>query len=93
MLMTKALLRPFINRFTGDVKVMSKKDGSQLNEDWEMGKVVKNKDGKKVFRFKLDASMTDKRGKVHTGTAIVDLTETETPAAELEAVNEQPKAE
>ena len=90
MLMTKALLRPFINRFTGEIKIMSKKDGKQLSEDWAVGKTVKNKQGEKVFRFHLSAPVTGRDGKVHMGTAIVDLTETETPAEELEAVNEQP---
>lgn len=93
MLMTKALLRPFINRFTGDIKIMSKKDGKELNEDWAVGKVVKNQQGEKVFRFHLSAPVKGRDGKVHMGTAIVDLTETETPAEGLEAVSEQPKSE
>lgn len=92
MLMTKALLRPFINRFTGDIKVMSQKDGKQLSEDWAVAKVVKNKQGEKVFRFHLSSPVTGPDGKVHMGTAIVDLTENHEPV-ELEAVNEQPKPE
>lgn len=87
MLMTKAILYPFINRFTGDVQVLSKKDGKQLNEDWEHAKVVKNDKGEKVFRFKISAPLTGRDGKVHMGTAIVDLTEADVDPAELEAVN------
>lgn len=84
--MTKAKLFPFINRFTGDIKVMSRKDGKNLNEDWAGARMAKNAAGEKVFRFELDATVTGKDGKVHKGTAIVDLTEIETEV-ELEAVN------
>jgi hypothetical protein len=72
--MTKPLLRPFINKFTGEVKTLSRKDGKQLSKDWSMGKMTKNQDGNKVFRFELSADVTGKDGKVHRGTAIVDLT-------------------
>lgn len=84
--MTKAKLLPYINRFTGDCKVMTRKEGNQLNEDWARAKMVTNSEGKRVFRFKLDASVTGKDGKTHMGTAIVDLTENDMPA-ELEAVD------
>lgn len=93
MLMTKAKVYPFINRFTGDVQVMTKKQGKELSEDWQHAKVVKNKQGEKVFRFEISAPVKGRDGKVHTGTAIVDLTEIETPVEELEAVSEQPKPE
>lgn len=86
MLMTKAKLLPYINRFTGDVKIMSRKDGNELNEDWARAKMATNSEGKRVFRFKLDATVTDRNGKTHVGTAIVDLSENEMPA-ELEAVD------
>lgn len=89
MLMTKAKLLPYINRFTGDIKVMSKKDGKNLNEDWARAKMATNQEGKRVFRFKLDASVQGRDGKTHMGTAIVDLTESDVPL-ELEGVNEQP---
>jgi len=90
--MTKAKLLPFINRFTGDVKVMSRKDGKELNEDWARAKMATNDKGERVFRFKLDASHTDKHGKVHIGTAIVDLSETDEPV-ELEAQDGKRKPE
>lgn len=86
MLMTKARLYPFINRHSGDIKVMSKKDGGRLSEDWARARMAKNQEGKKVFRFELDASVRGRDGKIHTGTAIVDLTENEMPV-ELEAAN------
>lgn len=79
MLMTKALLRPYINRFTGEIQIMTKKQSKELSEDWAIGKVVKNQQGEKVFRFHLSAPVTGRDGKVHVGTAIVDLTETDDP--------------
>lgn len=87
MLMTKAKLYPFINRFTGAVEIRTKKHGKELNEDWARAKVVKNQEGEKVFRFHLSAPVKGRDGKVHMGTAIVDLTEQEMPAEELEAAN------
>lgn len=87
MLMTKALLRPYINRFNGDIQIMTKKQGKELSEDWAIAKVVKNQLGEKVFRFHLSAPVTGKDGKVHMGTAVVDLTESDVPAEELEAAN------
>lgn len=83
MLMTKAKLLPYINRFTGEVKTLAKKDGIKLNEDWARAKVVTNQDGKRVFRFKLSAPVTGSDGKTHMGTAIVDLSEQDEPV-ELE---------
>lgn len=84
MFMTKARVYPYINRFTGEIQIMTKSQGKALNEDWAVAKVVKNQQGEKVFRFHLSAPVTGKDGKVHMGTAIVDLTEQETPV-ELEA--------
>lgn len=85
--MTKAKLLPYINRFNGDVKVMSRKDGKNLNEDWARAKVVTNSEGEQVFRFALSSPVVGKDGKTHMATAIVDLTEIETVPAELEASN------
>ncbi len=65
---------------------MTKRQGKELNEDWAVAKVVKNQQGEKVFRFHLSAPVTGKDGKVHMGTAIVDLTESNEPV-ELEAAD------
>lgn len=81
--MTKAIVRPYINRFTGEIKIMTKIQGRELNEDWVVAKMVTNQEGKKVFRFHLSAPVTGRDGKVHMGTAVVDLTESNEPA-ELE---------
>ena len=92
MLMTKAKLLPYINRFTGDIKVMSRKDGKNLNEDWARAKMATNQEGARVFRFKLDATVEGRDGKTHVGTAIVDLTPNDVPV-ELEAVDGKPITE
>ena len=84
--MTKKKVYPYINRFSGEIQIMTKSQGKELNEDWAKAKVVKNQQGEKVFRFHLSAPVTGKDGKVHMGTAIVDLTEQEVPE-ELEAAN------
>lgn len=86
MLMTKAKVYPYINRFNGEIQIMTKRQGKELNEDWAVAKVVKNQQGEKVFRFHLSAPVTGKDGKVHMGTAIVDLTESNEPV-ELEAAD------
>lgn len=75
--MTKAKLLPYINRFTGEIQIMTKKQGKDLNEDWSRAKMATNSEGERVFRFKLSAPVTGRDGKVHMGTAIVDLQETE----------------
>lgn len=77
--MTKAKLLPYINRFTGDVKTLSKSQGKHLNEDWSRAKVVKNDKGEKVFRFEISREVVGRDGKKHMGTAVVDLSEVETP--------------
>ena len=54
--------------------------------------MVTNKDGKRVFRFKLSSPVTGPDGKTHMGTAIVDLTEQDEPV-ELEAKDGNGNAE
>lgn len=76
-----------MNRFTGEIQPLTKAQGKLLSEDWERAKVVRNQEGKKVFRFKISSPVTGRDGKVHMGTAIVDLSEVETPIEELEAAN------
>lgn len=93
MLMTKAKVYPYINRFTGDVQIMTKKQGAELSEDWQPAKVVKNSEGKKVFRFEISSPVKGRDGKMHMGTAVIDLTEIEVPAEELEAVDGERKPE
>lgn len=68
-------LYPFINKFNGEVKVLSKKEGAKLSEDWDMGKLTKNEKGEKVFRFQIATPVLGKDGKMHAGIATVDISE------------------
>lgn len=70
--MTKKLI-PYINRFTGNVKIVSKQSAKKLSEDYSQVMFIKNKDGKPVMRFELEG-------------ATVDVLESEAPP-ELEAVD------
>lgn len=85
--MTKKKLYPYINRFSGEIQVMTKHQGKELNEDWARAKMATNDHGERVFRFKLAAEVQGRDGKMHIGTATVDLTEAEVDPAELEAAN------
>lgn len=69
---------PFINKFTGDIQIMTKAQGKELNEDWASPKVVKNNKGETVYRFELAAPFKDRDGKQQMGIATVDIKETET---------------
>lgn len=75
--MTKAKLLPYMNRFTGEIKTLPKKEGAKLSEDWARAKMAINQDGKRVFRFKLSSEVIGRDGKKHMGTAVVDLTPTD----------------
>lgn len=86
MLMTKKKVYPYINRFSGEIQIMTKSQGKELSEDWARAKMVTNKQGERVFRFHLSAPVKGRDGKVHMGTAIVDLTENHEPV-ELEAAD------
>ncbi len=66
---------------------MTRRDGKELNEDWAMPKMATNASGERVFRFELISPVKGRDGKIHTGTATVDLTEVDSPI-EGEVVNE-----
>lgn len=68
---------PFINKFNGEVKVMTKSQGKHLSEDWARAKVVTNEQGVRVFRFQLASPVEGEDGKIHTGIATVDISEVE----------------
>lgn len=77
--MAKKLI-PFINRFTGEVKVVSKKEGKQLSEDYSEARFTKNEQGVPVMRFEIDGG--------NGVTAIVDVSENDEPIeVDQEAVN------
>lgn len=74
-----AKVYPYINKFSGDIQIMTKKQAAtELNEDWARPKVVKNNKGESVYRFELSAPFTDRDGKQQMGIATVDIKETET---------------
>ena len=75
--MAKKLL-PYINKFTGEVKILPKSQGSKLNEDWARAKMATNEKGDRVFRFQIAAPVKDQNGKTRMGIAVVDISEVET---------------
>lgn len=50
---------PFVHRITGDVRVVSRKHASKLNEDWSEVEFTKNEDGKHVMRIQLQNATVD----------------------------------
>lgn len=66
----------YVNKFTGDIKVVTKQSAKQLSEDWAKARMATNREGKKVFRFELSAPVKAKDGKRVMGTAVVDVSET-----------------
>ena len=75
--MTKKLL-PYINKFSGDIKMLPKSQGAQLSEDWARAKMVTNEKGERVFRFQIATPVVDNNGKTRMGVAVVDISEVET---------------
>lgn len=65
----------YINRFTGDVKVVSKQEGKKLSEDWSRPRLAKNEKGEQVFRFEIESGGV---------TAIVDISENEEQEVEID---------
>lgn len=81
MVMTKKLL-PYINKFSGDVKMLPKSKGSKLSEDWARAKMAKNEKGESVFRFEIATPVKDENGKTRMGIATVDISEVKTEEVE-----------
>jgi hypothetical protein len=68
---------PYINRFTGDLAVVSPQRAKKLSEDWMQPKVVINDKGESVYRFEVNSTVKGPDGRIHAGKAVVDLSETE----------------
>lgn len=68
-------LYPYINKFTGEIQILPKSQGAKLSEDWGRAKTVVNDDGKKVFRFTMQAPVVGPDGVTHMGTATIDISE------------------
>jgi len=75
--MAKKIL-PYINKFTGDIKMLPKSQGSKLSEDWARAKMATNEKGERVFRFQISTPVKDENGKTRMGIATVDISEVET---------------
>lgn len=50
---------PFVHRFTGNVKIVTKQGAKKLNEDWSEVTFVKNEQGKPVMRLELNGATVD----------------------------------
>jgi hypothetical protein len=87
--MSTTKLYPFINKFSGDVQTLTKKQGKKLNEDWHMGKVATNDKGEQVFRFQIATQAPDKDGVMRNATAVVDIQEIKTEV--LDDGNQRPE--
>ena len=80
--MTKTKLYPYIHIETGDVKTLTRLEGSKLGKGWNRGKLARNEKGEKVFRFQIATELRDKNGKLQRGVATVDLQEVKTEVIE-----------
>jgi hypothetical protein len=50
---------PYVNKFTGDVLITTKRKALQLSEDWEAVEFTTNEDGKPVMRLQLNGATVD----------------------------------
>ena len=50
---------PYVNRFTGNVVVVSRQHAKKLSEDWSEIKFVKNEQGKPVMRMEFEGATVD----------------------------------
>lgn len=52
-------LTPYINRFTGDVKIVNKSGAKKLGEEYGEVKFIKNEQGEPIMRFELEGATVD----------------------------------
>lgn len=57
--MTKRKLIPYVNRFTGDVQVVTKSQAKKLSEDYSEVEFTTNEDGVRVMRLQLNGATVD----------------------------------
>ena len=57
--MAKSKPRVYVNRFTGDVKVVTKSQAKKLSEDYSPTEQIVNKDGERGMRIKLENATVD----------------------------------
>ena len=51
----KAKLYPYMNRFTGDIQIVTKRQAKDLSEDYSAPQIVKNEQGVDVMRFQIES--------------------------------------
>lgn len=57
--MTKRKLIPYVNRFTGDIQVVTKSQAKKLSEDYSEVEFTTNEDGVRVMRLQLNGATVD----------------------------------
>ena len=50
---------PYVQRFTGEVKIVTRAGAKKLNEDWSEVKFLNNEHGKPVMRLELNGATVD----------------------------------
>jgi hypothetical protein len=50
---------PYVNRFTGDVKIVTRGGAKKLSEDWSRVEFTKNEAGVDVMRIQLEGATVD----------------------------------
>lgn len=79
--MSKKLV-PHMHKVTGDIKLVSKREGKKLGKDYSAAKFTKNDKGEDVMRFEIDGG--------NGVTAVVDISENGEQEVELDG-NGNPK--
>jgi hypothetical protein len=79
--MSKKLV-PYMHKTTGDVKLVTKREGKKLGKDYSGAQFTKNEKGEDVMRFEIAGG--------NGVTAIVDISETGEQEVELDG-NGNPK--
>lgn len=51
--------RAYVQRFTGEVAILSKQQAKKLNEDWSRVEFVENEQGVRVMRIQLAGATVD----------------------------------
>lgn len=52
-------LHTYVNKFTGDVKFLSKSQGKHLSEDWGKVELITNDKGERGMRVQLNGATAD----------------------------------
>jgi hypothetical protein len=50
---------PYVNKFNGNVLVVTKQEAKKLNEDWERVEFTVNQEGERVMRIHLNGATVD----------------------------------